>query len=420
VLCIGRQCGKTTCMAHGAVYRMIKEPGTDIVVASLSEDQAKLIIMMVLDILEKQYPKQVPKNKNKPTQNKIVLKNGSKIIARPVGQTGNAIRGFTGKILILDEVSRFNELIMEAATPILMTTSGEIWMCSTPFGRRGFFYKAFVNKEERYKVWRLSAEDVINSRPISSSWTEEQRAGAIQFLKEERKDKTELQYRQEYMAEFVEDIRQFFPDELIAKCCIKKRPVPYPKENNFLGVDIARLGGDLCAYEVLHRRKERYIHIENITKKKQFTTKTEEDIRDLTNAFNIKKIGIDAGSGSLGVGIYDRLKQDPLTKRKVVAMNNRRVSLERDGSDKQRIFKEDMYENLLNMMERKEIELLDDDDVRVALKSVQWELKEVSHVTRVKIYGTDTHIVEGLIRAAWIAKKQKVFNGGLDYIPIVK
>jgi len=417
LLCTGRRVGKTYIMARKACQRMIENPGYKIVIASLTEDQAKLIIIMILSYFETHYKKMIAKGKDRPTQNRVTLINKSSALARPVGTTGDALRGFEGDVLILDEVSRFNELIMTAATPILLTTGGEIWMCSTPFGKKGYFWECFQNKNNRFKVFYKSSEEVINNRPISNSWTEKQRAEAIRYLEEEKKDKSQLVYGQEYMGLFLEELRQYFPDELIIKCCSLRRPgAPVPKDNNYLGVDIARMGGDECAYEILNKTNSGKIHhIENITKKNQLTTKTEEDILYLNEFWQPLKIGIDAGSGSLGVGIFDRLMQNIKTARKVVAMNNRSMSLDRQGKAKQRIFKEDMYENMLNMMEKGELALLEDDNVIASLKSIQWELDKKGAITKIRIFSDYGHIVEGLTRAAFLCKKEKINKLWISY-----
>jgi len=227
---------------------------------------------------------------------------------------------------------------------------------------------------------------------------------------------SELQYGQEYLGLFLEELRQYFSDELIAKSCILERPSQMPTGNNLLGVDIARLGGDECAYAVLHKDKSGTRQVENLTKKFQLTTQTEENILALNKVWNTEKIGIDAGAGALGVGIFDRLMQNPLTKRKVIAMNNREISLDRDGKKKQRLFKEDLYDNLANMLEKGELKLLSDPEIALSLKSVQWELKEVSGQTKIRIFGNYTHIAEALIRAAYLAKMQKINKLQITYI----
>ena len=413
VLVTPRQVGKTTIMSRKIAKFMLDHPGARIIVVSLTEDQAKLIIVMVLDFFEKFNRALLPKKKTEVTTKKIRLKNGSQVIARPVGNTGDAVRGFTGDVLVLDEASRFNEDIFTSAKPTLMSTAGKIWMCSTPFGRQGYFYKCYLNKNNRYKVMHLKdTREIIKER---KGWSEEEKKIRLQELEEERKEMSDFQFRQEYCAQFIEDLLQYFPDALLNKICVLKRPTPYPKYDNYMGVDIARMGGDECAYEILHRRTDtNFIHIENITKTKQLTTQTEDDILALNTSFHLDKIGIDAGAGSLGVGIFDRLIKIPKTRSKVIPMNNRQISLDKQKKKKQRIFKEDMYDNLLAMMEKGEIRLLNDDKVFASLKSVQSEYNE--ETGKFRIFGNYTHIAEGLVRAAWLAKKEKSKKLFIDYI----
>jgi hypothetical protein len=78
--------------------------------------------------------------------------------------------------------------------------------------------------------------------------------------------------------------------------------------------------------------------------------------------------------------------------------------------------KEDMYSNLLMLMERGEIKLLNDDEVRLSLASVQWEyVQREGQKTKIRIFGNYTHIVEGIIRATWLAT-QKAVNTYIDYL----
>lgn len=419
LLCTGRQVGKTLTFAVKISKYLISHPTSQIVVVSLTEDQAKLIIIMSLDYLEKNHRKLIAKGKHKPTQGSITLLNKSRVIARPVGNTGDAVRGFTGDVLVIDEASRMPSLMWAAAKPILLTTAGQIWMCSTPAGKEGYFYEAYLNKSGRFKVWTKTSEEVINNRPGSDAWTEKQKDAAIQFLKDERADMSELQYRQEYCGEFLEDLRRFFPDELINKCCVLKRMPEQKYENCYMGVDIARMGGDSSAYEIVDASNpKKFMQVENQTEQFKRTTHTEERILELNKSWNLEKIGIDAGSGTLGVGIYDHLLNNLETRKKVVPMNNRAVSLDRYGKKLQRIFKEDLYDNLRSMMEHDEIFLLDDADIIQSLRNIQIELAkdEAWQATRVRIFGRDSHIAEGLVRAAWLAKKERHKKFSISYI----
>jgi hypothetical protein len=391
---------------------MINNPGSKIIIVSLTEDQAKLIIIMMLDYMEKKDRRMIARGKNKPTQNKLILTNKSSALARPVGTTGDAVRGFTGDVLIIDEASRMPELVWTASRPTLLTTGGQIWMCSTPHGKQGYFWEAFQNKNDKYFVFHISSEKAIHDRPVNDNWTETKREGAINFLELEKSDMSSLQYGQEYLGLFLDELRQYFPDELIEKVCsIKRRETILKNRYYSLGVDIARMGNDSSTFEIIDKISEKnLVQVENIVTKKTRTTQTEDRIFQLNRQYdNIKNIYIDAGSGSLGVGVFDHLLDNPETKRKVVAINNRARPLDREGKKKTKLLKEDLYDNLLSLMERGYIKLLDDEDIRISLKSVQYEfLKKEMGFTQMRIFGNDTHIAEGLIRAAWCVKDKRL------------
>jgi hypothetical protein len=418
LLCTGRQVGKTTIFSRKIAKYLLENPNCQIIVVSLTEDQAKLMIIMVLDYLEKVTTKKIKKNQKFTNQNKITLTNGSRVIARPVGNTGDAIRGFTGDVLVIDEASRMSELIFEASKPTLLTTGGQIWMCSTPFGKRGYFYECWLNKYNRFKVFHISSEEVIKNRPVRAGWTEETKKLALLHLEAEKRDMSELQYGQEYLGLFLDDLRRFYEDVWIEKVCSLKRDpnIPSPKIDNYLGCDIARMGGDKTTYEILHAPKDErnttrttIRQIFHALEDHKPTTHTEQRIIDISRQFNISKIGIDAGSGSLGVGVFDHLLLHPETKKKVVAMNNRQISLDKDGKKKQRIMNEDYHELLKAGGEHGEVLLFDDDEIKNSFRSIQIEIvRKDDQVTDVKIHGKDSHIVEGIKRAYWLAKKEKI------------
>ncbi len=400
LLCKGRQIGGTTIMARKCAERLISQRGCKIIVASITEDQAQLVIAMVLSYLEINYKTFLkrPLSRNV-TKSIINLNNGSQIISRPVGTTGNAVRGFTGHVLYLNEASRMPEFIFEAAKPILLTTAGDIWMDSTPFGMEGYFYKSWQNKNNRFKVFYYTSEEVIKNRKISESWTITQRESALRFLEEEKEDMTKLQYRQEYLGEFVGGIMRFISDELIEKRCIIKEHKPIG--DKFQGIDIARFGGDetvLVSFDRINREKLVQFDIE--IPEAQTLTDTARLIIHKDKIINHKKIYMD--DGGLGIGVFDILYEDQQTKRKVKGLNNASREIERTINQgktkikKKTLLGEDMAINLRNLMENNQILLFDDPKIRQSLRSMQYE----NHDGKLKIYGNYDHIFEALKRVA--------------------
>jgi len=412
LLCTGRQVGKTYIFSRKAAKYMLEHPNSQIIVVSLTEDQAKLIIVMILDYLERNYKTHIARSKHKPTLNRITLKNKSSVLARPVGTTGDAVRGFTGDVLIIDEASKMPQIVFDSAKPTLLTTAGQIWICSTPFGKEGYFWEAFQNKNKKYKVWHISSEQVIHERKITDSWTQKKRDEILNFLEGEKVEMSDLAYGQEYLGLFLEELQRYFPDKLIEQCCtLKRRPTTLRNRTYSLGVDIARMGKDESSFCILDKINNNTLEqVECIITRKTLTTQTEDMIIDLNRKYDeISKIYIDAGSGSLGVGIFDSLLRHEETRRKIVAINNRARALDREGRAKTRLLKEDLYDNLRNLMEKQYIKFLDDPEIKLSFRSIQYEFsKKERTLTQMKIFGNYSHNVEALIRAAWIVKEKSL------------
>ena len=421
ILCKGRRIGGTEIFSTKAAERMISQPGVKIVFVSLTEDQAKLCISVALEHLIRYYKNMVSKGKDKPQLSALKTTNGSSFMVRPVGNTGNAVRGFDGDILGVDEAPWQPKMMWKAARPIISTNDGEIWMWGTPAEDKGYFYEQFEkaynqkDPDARYKVWYKTSEEVLFNRPLCASWTKKQREGAIRILAEEKKDMSDVEYGNEYLGLFLSELKRYFSDELITKSCVLKKN-PNMKGRRFLGVDIGRMF-DPSAFEDVCRIGDKYFHVDSQITKKTYTNETQDKIIELNKAVDYEEIGIDAGSGALGVGVYDNLMIVDEVKGKLRAMNNRSIALDREGKKKQNIKKIDYYNNLKAMMQNGELKLLNDDAVRASLRSVRWELpKEADSDSRMIILGNDTHIVEGLMRAAELAKKSKSLNIWVDYI----
>ena len=61
----------------------------------------------------------------------------------------------------------------------------------------------------------------------------------------------------------------------------------------------------------------------------------------------------------------------------------------------------------------------DRDDIKASLRSVQWDIVEDAHgMSKVRIFGRDTHIVEGIMRALQLAKNSKNLNIWLSSIKV--
>jgi hypothetical protein len=345
--------------------------------------------------------------KERPTKHLLKLKNGSIIRCLPTGASGVGIRGFTIDRLIADESAYIEEAVFDAVTPMLLTTGGDIVLVSTPKGKMGYFWKCY--KDPSFKVFHINSEEGIKNREISVSWTEQQRAKALEHLEREKMSMTNKAYSQEYLGQFVDDLRQWFPDELIRSCMtLKRRDSLRPDRVLFMGCDIARMGEDLTVCSIVDRtNRENLEQVESVSTSKTRINETVQQIKDLDKIYKFKKIYID--TGGIGAGVYDYLFADPQTTKKVVDIDNSKRSVERDDKRKVTLMKEDLYSNLLMLMEQGKIKLLDDDEIFLSLKSVQYEyVIKPGEETKLKIFGTWTHHAESLVRACWCTKDKSL------------
>ena len=109
--------------------------------------------------------------------------------------------------------------------------------------------------------------------------------------------------------------------------------------------------------------------------------------------------------GGLGITVCDLLREDDDNKRKVVEINNASRPYDRDDR-KKKILKEDLYNNLKSLMQNGKIKILDNDEVKLSLQSIQTEFN--TETGRLRIAGAYSHITEGLIRAAWCSKEKNI------------
>ena len=425
ILCCGRQVGKSEICGADAAEWAVKNPKKTILMIAPTERQSYNLFDKTLNYLLENYPRLVVvKGTKRPTKERLYLVSGTTILCLPTGQSGIGIRGFTIDRLYVEEASRVPEDVWTVLTPMLLTTGGDSIYLSTPHGKQGEFWRCWSNEDgayDNFKKFSATSELVIAERRISHSWTERQREKALQKLEQEKRRMSRRKYAQEYLGEFVDDFFRWFSDELIQKCCTqKRRDRIYEDEqaNHFMGVDIARMGEDDIVYAIGDRKADIVIQVENIIKRKQYTTQTEDDIRALIKKYQIRMTYIDAGSGTLGVSILDHLIKLPELKKHIKDINNAKRVVEFNSKREPvmaKLMKEDLYDNLRALMEQDRIRLLDDDEIKYSLASIQYEYDmKPGHPTKLRIWGDYSHIAEALIRLAWCVK-EKVYNPKISY-----
>ena len=415
LLCTGRRVGKTYIMARKAVDRMIKEKNTKILMFSLTEEQAMLIMVMAKGYLMDTEPKMLVKKQTQTNKKTLTLKNGSVMKVRPAGDTGDSGRGFEADITIVDEASRMGKFFWIAVLPIVLMTAGEVWLGSTPFGKQGYFWERFnesenlKDKDARYKVFYTTTEKVIKER---KGWTEAEREKRWEIIQYDKKDMSELEYGQEYLGLFMEDIMKAFNEKDLRKAMQLQPRGAEPNKNYFLGVDVARYGKDEGTYETIEELDGKLFHRDNQITTKQSIPETFRFISQLDKNHDFQKIFVD-GEGGIGIGVCDMLLDDDDTKNKTEPILNSTIIEDRWGK-KTKIMKNWLYQNLIRLIQTGELLLLDDETVFHSLNGIQYEFIEDTNGKPIMRYfgkkgaGGD-HIAEGLTRAA-LAIKYKDLN----------
>jgi len=375
----GRQSGKSFAESiRITLFALLNPKTTTIIIASVDRQSIELL-EKVKSIITRIAGSQIAK---RPTFHKIELKNGSEIYALPAGTSGYGLRGFTVHKLVADEAHYIQDAVFVAVRPMLATTNGTLDLLSTPRGNTGFFYDCF--KDENFHQIHIKSE---NCPRITK-----------EFLDQERRRMTKLEYCQEYEAEFLDSLQQFFTEKLITSCLVKEWDTI--DSINYLGVDFSGHGLDPNAFVTLaNKNKCSYVKSTERTED-QKAWETVNHIKDLNSKNNYKKIGVD--DGGLGSPILDYMLKDSKLKRKAVGLNNATRDIDADGKTKS-LKGLEMHANLKIMMEQGTIKINENDDLMIrSLMSIQLEIDDKTK--NIKIHGKHDHEEEALKRAAWLVK----------------
>lgn len=394
ILYCGRQVGKSEVMAKKIAEYLLNNPKHKLLIVSGKEAQASGLYLKVIDYISGSHPKMLGKKKDT-LRTQLKLKNGAQLITEPVGVDGGSARRHTIHGLIIEEMQLIPEEAFAALTPMLLTTNGFIWMLGTAWSTEGYVYDRLSDPD--FKVIRVNAEEVAEQRP------EPNRTFMLAHLERERRRLSTAWYAQEYLAIPSENVRQIFPDKLIAKVMTASRPGTIEANKEYIcGVDPAGLGQDEGSISIFDDQDNMFIQVEHEVTKKLYTTQTTKRIVELEKLYNFKKIYVD--DGGVGFGVFSELLNSDETKYKTVPLNNSARPLDFKDEKRKKILYEDMIFNLLTMMERGEIKLLTDSEIRESLKSYKFEYHEKTK--KLIITSNYNHPVQSIMRAAF-HKQQK-------------
>jgi hypothetical protein len=190
-----RQSGKSTVAGVLAVHAALYEPGSLVLLLSPTLRQSQELFKKCLSLYRIADKPVLPESETALT---LTLENGSRIVSLPGKE--DTIRGYSGvRLLAIDEAARVPEDLYASVRPMLAVSGGRLVALSTPFGTRGWWYEAWINQEERWERYRITAEECPRISP--------------EFLAEEQRNVGEWWFKQEYFCEFLDSQSQAFRRE---------------------------------------------------------------------------------------------------------------------------------------------------------------------------------------------------------------
>ena len=186
-----RQAGKSTTAAVLGLHEALYRPGSLTILVSPSQRQSSELFRKVTELREL-----LPTQPQLSEDNKLsmTVRGGGRVLSLPGSEA--TIRGFSGATLLIeDEASRVPDELYMAIRPMLAVRQGRLVLMSTPFGKRGHFWREWDEGTTWQKI-KIPASRVPR---ISKD-----------FLEEERSSMGAWWYAQEYECEFKESTDSVF------------------------------------------------------------------------------------------------------------------------------------------------------------------------------------------------------------------
>ncbi len=320
----------------------------------------------------------------------IVLPNGGKLIVWAGDSGGDAMRGGSPSLIILDEAAMIkdNSLWFSVILPALTDHKGRAYFLSTPRGRNWFYdiYKkgdsrsSPIDRDDQYKSWNFTS---YNNPYISSK-----------VIDDTKKSTPDRFFRQEYLAEFLTDSGTVFRgviDASTAPYCD-----PYPGSFVF-GIDWGRKEDYtvISVFDVILRTQVNLYRMSKVDFVKQVAF-----LKEIVDEWQPFMIG--AEENSMGIPVIDFVRAEGI-KVKPIYMTNKR--------------KKEIIELLSLNIEKENITLLNEPIQIRELQAYQMETTKGGNITfnAASGYHDDTVIATGISNYV-MDRLNNTFGGAIPVI----
>src|SRR5438067_3979969 len=156
-----RQSGKSTTVAALALHTALFRPGSLTLLLSPSLRQSLELFRKVLDGYQALGR---PLRATSRTGTRLELANGARVVCLPGRE--ETIRAFSGvNLLVIDEAARVRDDLYRSVRPMLAVSRGRLVCHSTPFGRRGFFWREWDGGDPGWRRVRITWQECPRITP---------------------------------------------------------------------------------------------------------------------------------------------------------------------------------------------------------------------------------------------------------------
>lgn len=204
LLLCSRQAGKSTVTSVAALHEAFFYPPALVLLLSPSLRQSQELFKKILTVYRSI---RGPVKAESESTLRLELPNGSRIISLP--GRDETIRGFSGvRLLVIDEAAWVQDALYYSVRPMLAVSKGRLIALSSPWGKRGWFYKEWMNGGEEWQKIKVTAHDCPRITP--------------EFLAGERRSMPENRFLSEYLCEFVDTDDSVFSYENVMSALSEK------------------------------------------------------------------------------------------------------------------------------------------------------------------------------------------------------
>ena len=227
MLLCARQSGKSTVIGGKVAHKVRFRRKTEHLIVTPSKDQSKIVMQRFDEFCQSDDRLPSPDSADsvfekswRSTKNKVQALPGSE----------RSVRGYADPATVIaDEAAQIQDSTYIAFRPWLTGGKSELIAMTTPFGKRGWFYKAWENSSRWHKILVRVAWEPRNGRLVPAmpedeykDYWKERGVSAYysprhtrEWLEEELEEMGEWSFRQEYCCEFMDTNDAWFGHEEI-------------------------------------------------------------------------------------------------------------------------------------------------------------------------------------------------------------